>query len=162
MPYTPNYTFPNLTAPTGASDWPDYSGVDSTTNTPFEARQTPDLTSIGNSNGSSPMDTSQTGTYGIKVYTGPIHDFFHFHNCTNIFVLMWFDFNLRVLWFQGIKIKLAMQVRNQNFFILDLPRVIFICSCFLTWFKWYLLLINYESRFLIHVLKWPYSSKTTC
>ena len=78
MPYTPNYTFPNLTAPAGASDWPDYSGVDSTTNTPFEARQTPDLTSMGNSNGSSPMDTTQTGTYGIKVYTHPIHHLFYF------------------------------------------------------------------------------------
>jgi hypothetical protein len=76
MPYTPNYTFPNLAAPTGASDWPDYSGVDSTTNTPFEARQTPDLTSIGNSNGSSPMDTAQTGTYGIKVYTAGYIIFF--------------------------------------------------------------------------------------
>ncbi len=66
MPYTPNYAFPNLTANSGATDWPDYSGVDSTTNTPFEARQTPDLASITNTNGTSPMDTAQTGTYSIE------------------------------------------------------------------------------------------------
>ena len=116
MPYTPNYTFPNLTAPTGASDWPDYSGVDSTTNTPFEARQTPDLTSIG----SSPMDTSQTGTYGIKVHTSRIQNLFlfSFHNSTNIFVLMWFDFNIFFHLVASDSLYFPMQVYIQQFTVL--------------------------------------------
>jgi hypothetical protein len=67
MPYTPNYTFPNLTGTTGpTADWPDYSGVDSTTNTPFEARQTPDgLSPLASNNGTTPMDTTQTGNYNL-------------------------------------------------------------------------------------------------
>ena len=61
MPYTPNYTFPNLTAASGASDWADYSGVDSTTSTPFEARQTPDV--LSNLAVANAMENTQTGWY---------------------------------------------------------------------------------------------------
>ena len=61
MPYTPNYTFPNLAATSGASDWADYSGVDSTTSTPFEARQTPETITNLTGNGGNTLENTLTG-----------------------------------------------------------------------------------------------------
>ena len=62
LPYTPNYNFPNLAATSGAPDWPDYSGVDSTTSTPFESRQTPEaISNLGGGNVTNTLDNPPTG-----------------------------------------------------------------------------------------------------